>query len=169
MSDHLKTREIIVAMMENNPHATLREISEKAGVTRQRVSQIIKTLKLRPPKSGGSEFRLKPPKKWPLPRVQINGPTSKPTNTVMGTISELLVAADLMARGSGVFFPLVRTLKCDLIAMSKDGKTLRRVEVRSGRRMPSGSIWYSKRDTDEADIYAVVIVGEPVVYIPGPP
>ena len=71
----------------------------------------------------------------------------------------------LLTRGWSVFFPLVRTTKCDLVAVSSGGLRVKRIEVRSGKRV-SGGLAYNKKTSDICDHYAVIISDEPVLYVP---
>jgi hypothetical protein len=84
--------------------------------------------------------------------------------SAVGSVSELLVAADLTARGWSVFFPLFRA-RCDLIACSWDAGIVRRFEVRSGKRR-NGTAGFQKTSNDVCDHYAIVISGEPIIYEP---
>ena len=76
-----------------------------------------------------------------------------PTGTV-GAVSELLVAADLLARGAAVFRAMSPSCPCDLAILA--GERLLRVEVKTGHVMPSGSLSYG-RPTSGFDVLAVVI------------
>ncbi len=94
-----------------------------------------------------------------------------PHNT-MGTISELIVASDLMLRGYEVFRALSPASSCDLLAMGSDG--ILRIEVRTGCFNPAtGRVSWSrnttmshgKRSDADLDHYAVVTYqdGVPVI------
>ncbi len=87
------------------------------------------------------------------------------SQTTAGTIAELLVAADLMARGWTPFFPLMRTTIFDLIAGDANGRVLT-IEVRSAKRRPDGSLAYGRKTGSPANHHALVITGEPVAYLP---
>ena len=76
---------------------------------------------------------------------------------VVGARSELLASADLLKRGYEVYRSLSPHCSSDLIA-AKDGKLLR-IEVRTGRRVLSGNIVYSKAKF-RSDHYAIVIEEE---------
>jgi hypothetical protein len=84
-------------------------------------------------------------------------------------VSELLAAADLLARGYTVYAPLNRHAgHADLIALPRGGGdgpiTL---EVRSGHRNPNtGTTTWNRFPRNNADHYAVVVTGEVVVYEP---
>lgn len=78
-----------------------------------------------------------------------------------GALAELLVAADLMARGYEVFRAVSPSASCDLTAL-KDGLSLR-VEVRTGRRMPGGGLGYLRARL-RADVVAVYVHAEQTTY-----
>lgn len=86
-----------------------------------------------------------------------------------GALSELIASTDLMKRGYEVFRALNPGASCDLIAMS--GRTLYRVEVRTGFRNLNGTIEFGKQKTGDhrQDTVAVVLQDETVVYIPDIP
>jgi hypothetical protein len=95
-----------------------------------------------------------------------NPPTGVPSGTV-GAIGELLVAADLMRKGYAVFRSMSPACPCD-IAILKDG-VLSRVEVTTGKKLPSGKIMYPPHKTHTYDILAIVLYdhGAPaIVYEP---
>mgnify|MGYP001607408067 CR=1 FL=1 len=89
-----------------------------------------------------------------------------------GAVSELRVAVDLLERGYEVFRAVSQACSSDLIALSS-GQILR-IEVRTGARYsPTGSLSFprngtgnDKRSEECLDHYAVVVHGEPVIYIP---
>jgi len=68
-----------------------------------------------------------------------------------GTISELVVAADLMAKGYEVFRGLCAQSSCDLITL-KDGQ-FQRVEVKTDNRNPGMTIFH--RNIGKFDIAAL--------------
>jgi hypothetical protein len=102
------------------------------------------------------------------PRVRTGGVDVPVSAVTAGTISELLVAADLMARGYVVYFPLMkRTAHVDLIATPSNPDRLPlRIEVRSGTIGARGQVRYAKKADSRADHHAVVMTGEPVHYKP---
>jgi hypothetical protein len=149
-------------------NASLKELSSAAGCSRQRVHQILK-------KEGitNNNRRITAPLKK---TADTNGsfmemrsvafPTGiSVASTRGGRVSELLVAADLTAKGWTVFFPFLRNARCDLIALSDDGSRALRIEVRSGSRV-EGNVRYPKKPNDICDHYAVAISGEPIIYFP---
>lgn len=145
-------------LLEADPTLTAAQIAEEVGISKSRVYQIATRARL-------GIARAPRPVSPPQSRLQPLVAGGSINHTVAGTISELLAAADLMARGWHVFFPLVRNTKIDLIASSRDGERLIRVEVRSGKRVGERA-QYLKKDGAACDHYAIVMVGEPVEYDP---
>jgi hypothetical protein len=88
-------------------------------------------------------------------------PYNLPTGTI-GAISELRVAADLLAKGYEVFRALSPSCSCDLAILQK-GKLLR-VEVRTGN-CQSGRVYCRDSNNEKHDVFAVVnnITGE-IIY-----
>lgn len=163
----VEARERIVALLKADPSLTQSELARRVGVTKQRVSQLVKKVGLqagvyeKPRDLNGERIPAGPPRIM----VQTSVDTGPVNATVAGTIAELVVAADLLARGWQVFFPMVRTTKCDLLATDKTGERVIRVEVRSGRRVGE-SITFLKKDKAVCDHYAIVVPREPVTYKP---
>jgi hypothetical protein len=156
----MTVREQIIEAFNSGETPTVNEIVEATGVSRQRVYQLLAKLGLSPRPEPKRRAGIRPKS-----RISVMGPTAGISHSAAGTISELIVAADLTTRGWTIFFPLVRTAKCDLIALSSDGQRSRRIEVRSGRRI-GGSLSYNKKPSDTCDHYAVVLPGEETVYLP---
>ena len=164
MSDgRMSAREALRITVAANPVMRGAELAAKLGISRARVYQILKEehLALTPPSRFMQDRRSRTGIREP-----IFGKYQRVNPTVIGTISELLVAADLMARGYTAFFPLVRTCKLDLVATSHDGTIVLRIEVRSGHRGRDGKIKYSTRPSDQRDHYAIVASGEQIAYEP---
>ncbi len=92
-------------------------------------------------------------------------PKLKVAPSTRGAISELIVAADLMARGFHVFRALSPSCPCDL-AVIKDG-TLVRIEVRTGDVTKAGTVFYSTKPSDigRHDVMAVVL-NDRIIYKP---
>lgn len=155
----------IIERMRKEPLTSVRELVALTGVSRQRVHQLLRKEGLVPatPREMWAAGRLVA--RPAVSRMPTAGPTVYITHSAAGTVSELMVAADLTTRGWGVFFPLVRTTKCDLIALSADGTQARRIEVRSGKRT-GGGLAYNAKPTDTCDHYAIVLPGEPVIFKP---
>jgi hypothetical protein len=77
----------------------------------------------------------------------------------------MLAAADLMARGFAVYYPMARQKGYDLVAVDKKGRMLS-IEVRSGRLTESGKPSFMKKVDSNAKHHAIVMTGHPVVYEP---
>ena len=152
-------------LMSAEPKLSQTELAVLLGVSRQRVNQIITKHKMQKPprsfalmKGGGSPKR--PASRWQTSVICL------PINqTVAGTIAEMIAAVDLMTRGWDVFFPLVRTTKCDLLATSRDGMKVIRIEVRAATRVGE-RIAFNKKEKAVCDHFALVVAGEPVIYEP---
>lgn len=163
------TRERLAEALARNPTWPVKTLAQSLGVSRARVYQILSDMSVKPPVSIPNRRYGKRGTWGPsIPRVVTSGVVSLVGSSIAGTIGELLVAADLMARGLFVFFPLVRTAVYDLIACTADGSTTIRIEVRCGTRNTMGSLSFSKTPTRAGshDHYAIVVAGEPVVYQP---
>lgn len=81
--------------------------------------------------------------------------TGLPTGTT-GTISELRVCVDLLARGYEVFRAVSANCSCDL-AVLKDGALLR-IEVRTAyENKATGSVMHNRPKVFRADVYAGVL------------
>jgi predicted AAA+ superfamily ATPase len=138
-------------------------IANRLGISRQRVYQIlhhhgIEFWKHIDVKSGEKQnYR---------PRILTGGVFTAVNQSVVGTISELLVAADLLARGWHVYIPITRTRGHDLIA--DKGARLITIEVRSAYRSQStGKLSYATNQRkDPSMFFALVVTGDPVVYEP---
>lgn len=163
------TRLQIRKLIANDKTLNLSAIAKRIGISRERVRQIVNQEGLAVQR-GVVGYRPRRNARPPAPRVLTGGVGARLDCTVVGTISELLVAADLAARGYKVFFPLVRTAACDMVIMDSDGENVQRIEVRSGhRRVDRKGIAYAtnpKSDKARCDRYAIVITGEPVFYRP---
>jgi hypothetical protein len=156
------TRERVRQLVKDEPTLNLSDIARRVGVSRERVRQLVESEGLAPPLGV---VGYKP--RSPASRVITGGVPTPINHTVAGTIAELLVAADLSARGLIVFFPLVRTAACDLMTLDRSGH-VERIEVRCGHR--SGKrVVFNQKDKSKSDRRAVVITGEPVIYEPPMP
>lgn len=153
----------IVARARAEKALTTADLAAAFGCSRQYIHAVL----------GAAGMKAAIPKRVWLPRKASPPPSSRVTpegggvqisSSATGSVSELLVAADLMSRGWSVFFPLYRA-RSDLIATSKNGETIKRFEVRSGKRR-AGEMVYARKPTDAQDHYAVVLPGEPVKYVP---
>jgi len=103
-------------------------------------------------------------------RIKYNQPNKTSqglSNGVVGAISELMVASDLLVKGFEVFRSVSPACSCDIVAL-KEGK-LKRIKVRTAyRNSVSNKLYFCKNETDTlCDHYAAVIqeTGE-IVYVP---
>lgn len=166
MESHIPTgskADRIIAAVKENPQLTARQLAASHGCSKQYVHIVLKSVGL-----TASEpvrvWRADPKKREVVPKLEIPGVLNTVSTTTSGSISELMTAADLMTRGWKVFFPLFRA-HSDLIAQSPDGSVLKRIEVRGGKRGPKG-LTYKRNESDKCEHYAVVVAGDPVIYIP---
>lgn len=137
-------------------------IADELQVSRQYVHQVAKRLGISLPR--GATRRVPPGSGLVKPRIQTGGIAAKVNHSVAGSIAELLVAADLMARGWRVFMPVLSSQGHDIIAV-KDGE-IRTFEVRSAHRNAAGALKYMKKADCESHYYGLVVTGEPVAYDP---
>ncbi len=95
-----------------------------------------------------------------------NRPAYDFENSVVGTISELVVCLDLMKRGYSVFRPMNGCESCDIIAL-KGGKMIR-VEVTTGVRCIGGTLTHKKKRPpgEVFDILGVVERNDTITYSP---
>ncbi len=154
----MTARERLAELAAQNPLWNLSDLARALGVSRERVRQLVDEVGLTVAK-GVRGYR---PRASRRPR-----PAGYLCETAKGTAGELLVAADLTARGLFVFLPVVRTTSCDLIAMDQDG-VVQRIEVRSGKRR-DGALRVSRPTHKHFDRLAIVVAGEPVLYEPAWP
>ena len=149
----MTSRDDLKALAEKGISAS--DSAREMGISRQRVYQLAREmgLKFRRERHGGE------------PRLVTGGiPVSRVSPSVAGKISELLVAADLMARGWQVFFPVYSNKGHDIVAIKND--KIITVEVRSGSKSKTGLVSCYKRPEDHSDHYGIVATGEPVHYEP---
>ena len=78
--------------------------------------------------------------------------------TVVGTIAEYRVIADLMSKGFAVFKACSQSSPCDLIALI-DGFSYR-VEVTLAQRTETGRVVHPRHDPEKYDILARVLPNE---------
>lgn len=162
----MATIDKIKDLLSENPHATTADISRDLGVSRQRISHLcrqhgIKLTRAYPARDKASA---------PAPRVITGGVLAPINHTVCGSISEILVAADLMARGYKPYMPIVKQRSHDILAVNSTGGVIT-IEVRSGKRRADGNgyTWASKGPNCASGFHAIVITGEPVIYKPDLP
>lgn len=134
---------------------TAAAMSRTLGVSRERVRQLLLELGL-PTTTSRSDSR------GMMRTVRANG---LPPRTV-GTVAEMVVAADLMARGAKVFWPLQHTPSCDLVALWDYGRRIERVEVRSGKREGKRLLYNQTTTPDKHDRLAVVCQDAEISYLP---
>jgi len=157
----MSTAEKVIKMAQEGRYAS--DIAMELEVSRQRVSQILRKagVKARP---AYHMMGRRPQPAPPTPRVITGGVSVPITHAAAGTVSELLVAADLLARGWNAFLPVLRNRGHDVIACKGDAVVT--IEVRSGRLKPSGAPAFSKKADCISQCYAVVMTGQPVLYEP---
>ena len=155
----MKTVDSIAALAKEGK--TTSEIAAALGISRQRVHSAAKTNGIALPKYGRpANFRVPPPKA----RVQTGGIPVPISTSVAGSIAEMLVAADLMARGFHVYMPVIISRGHDIIACN--GTEIITFEVRSAHRNASGKLIFGRKPDCCSDHYALVVTGEPVIYDP---
>jgi len=160
------SREVFRDLVAKHPSWHASDFARVLGISRERVRQLTVDMGIiLPRKTSG------PPRREPRvrtgPEVAVVAPAGGVSCTVRGTIGELIVAADLLARRFQVYAPITRhTARCDLIALAADGSRTLRIEVRTGSRR-SGAIQYNRHGSDKNwDHMAVVLAGEPILYVP---
>ena len=166
------SRELIKNALAKDPNAKIWELTTLTGITRQRVYQIaaeeglVLVRRTNEPRQPGEPGPHGQGVRGPAPRVLTGGIAMPLTTTAAGAIGELLVAADLVARGWHVFAPIIKVnTHCDLIAMNPNNNALLRVEVRCARRF-GGAIRWNIPEQSKGDIFARVVTGEPIDYWP---
>lgn len=153
----VSTRDAVIAKLRENPQWSFAALARELGVSRERVRQLADS-------EGIQQPRVKRAYKHES-RVVVDG-EGAPLNAVTnGTIGELLAAADLMARGYAVFWPLTRQTKCDLVITSKDGTRVERIEVRCARAN-GDHVAFHPKDNPIHERYALIVTGKPVQYVP---
>lgn len=158
----MSTRDELQALLQADPTLSAAELARRLGVSRERVRQLTEAMGIRLVR-----WRRSAPQtaKEPESRIITGGVQATLHATSAGLIGELLVAADLTARGWTVFFPLTRIAACDLVAL-KSGGVPERVEVRCAKRADNGALRYARPDRAKYDRLALVVSGEPVTYVP---
>ena len=130
------------------------EAAVRLEISRQRVYQL--ALKY------GLKFARR--RAIPSPRLLTGGIPVIVSTSVAGKVAELIVAADLLARGWHVFLPVYANGPHDIIA-AKDGRVAT-FEVRSAHRNATGRLIFPIRSYDKSDHYGIVATGEIVSYQP---
>ena len=146
---------------------SMAEASRGLGISRERVRQIADRdgIKFRDGRIGAKRpINPSVPRKPPNPRIQTGGPHVLLTPSMAGKVVEMIVVADLLARGWQVFLPIFSNRGHDLVAYAAGN--LITVEVRSAHRNDVGRLCYTKRPSDKSMHYALVVSGEVVHYEP---
>lgn len=159
------TRERVVALVRDEPHLNQTEIAERIGISRQRVAQIVADEELDVPRGPrGVASRKRAAAATPALAERPDDAIPQYLAGAGGTIAVLIAAADLMARGFSVFYPLTQSAPCDLVAIDRNGK-VERIDVTKARRA-GGEIRYDDPDRSKADRRALILTDEPVRYEP---
>ena len=141
------------------------EIVEEIGVSRQYVHMVAKSEGLKIAKGTmRPSYKTEQRYREYRARINTNAPAFRISPAMCGRISEMMTAADLMARGWDVYMPLNISKGHDIIACM--GDRIVTIEVKSGSRNQSGALYYNKHPNDVSAYMAIVVVGEPVVYKP---
>ena len=172
------TRERLAAMIAEAGHPpTISDAAEALSVSRQRISQLYKSMGLvmprgrrsKPLTAAGREVQTLPQTAAPSARLAIGGRAAALTTNAAGHVSELIAAADLIARGFSVLAPIAQTTApVDLVTVSRQSGRVERIEVRSGTRRNGKVSWTRSGGARRTlcDRYAIVLAGEPVRYSP---
>lgn len=86
------------------------------------------------------------------------------STATIGTIQELRVSADLLAKGASVFRALSPSCPCDLVVLAKE--RLIRIEVTTGYKNANGNRTHPSKDHGNYDMLAVVFYDGSIVYEP---
>lgn len=140
------------------------QIAAHLGVSRQRIYQVAKANNITL-KRADFDWPSRE-KRTSAPRIIIEASNVTQNQLSVGAVSELMAAADLIARGWNVYMPVRKNRGHDLIAYK--GDTMITIEVRSGRKGAcSQTVFYSKTHSRmKSSHYAIVVAGEPIQYNP---
>lgn len=141
-------------------------IARKLGVTRQAVYLASERFGIPLPRYH-LEHTRRGSATVPVARVTTGGVQAPINHSVAGSICELLVAADLMARGWAAFMPVIASKGHDLIGVKDD--LVITIEVRSAYRNAAGKLIFAKKPDCRSAHYALCVTGEPVAYEPALP
>lgn len=148
MVEKANAREGILELLREDPHIGAAEAGRALDITRQRAHQLLE--ELRP------EVEASPDKFQRIAQ----------TASLLNSAVLLEAAADLASRGWQIFVPIAHSSQtCDLVAVSKDGKKVERIEVRVAKRR-LGEVQFTEPHGGVFDRLALVIAGEPVLYRP---
>ncbi len=161
-AEEISTRERLVQLIQEDPDIPVSELAEALDVTRQRVHQLLNALGISRPLTRG--FRRQRQR-----MVITGGVRAAVTQATQNTVSELLVAADLMQLGHQVFLPMPRhRLGVDLITLHIETFETERIYVTTGRRR-GGELVCDRPVTPLHDRLAIVVSGERPIYEPAFP
>lgn len=170
----MSARDQVVEIIRSGERITISEIAARCGVSRQRIHRILRQEGLRAPVDGRLHPRRpsSPDSSQMAPPVVTGGIPESVSKTAGGQISELLAAADLLARGYRPFRPVVGNSLFDIVAINPRTGAILTIEVKSGRKI-DGRLVFQRNSCvkvrhceSEPDHYAVVCKGEPVEYVP---
>ena len=173
--------EQVRAIVASGENLTAREVAERIGISKQRVSQICKLIgaKLRDGRSGFRPTRVKVSSMAgtdlarhvgnrfdPVTGKWLNryGSATKMNAHFIGGASEMQVVADLLRQGIPVYRAVTFVSAADLV-IDFDGRLLR-VEVKSGRRNANGSVGHVAAPNNMFDVMAVALPDGEIVYRP---
>ena len=149
--------EKIRAALAANPNLSSDALAKAVGISRQWVYETCK--------ANGIVLKRKRPVFTPIAK---NERGSRLSPAVVGGMSELLVCADLLRRGAGVYRSVTYTSSADLIA-DFQGELLR-IEVRSATRSAGGKSqkWQYTQPGDHSayDVLALVDKAGEIKYVP---
>lgn len=179
----MTARQCVMDAIRSGKALSVQDIADLCDVSRQRVHEILRQEDLRAPIDGRSVRQWAPLRTQEVVEreaASIRQPARtggiKQGTQITGTISEMLVCADLLARGFYPFRPVVRNRSIyDVLAVRKHDALVLRIEVKTGNRSGSDLVYRRsslnkiRNAAGEPDHYAVVARGDPVKYIPDLP
>lgn len=130
-----------------NPNSSNADAAVHFGVSRQRVSQLCKSTGVRLARKPRKRFGVRTATAASINGSRFVGEYLKSVGALetgrhagnrrhVGAVAEMLVAADLFARGWTVFAPLTAMSKFDFVAYLPSAARLVRVEVKTGSGWP---------------------------------
>jgi hypothetical protein len=138
-------------------------IAGRLKYTRQHISALCKRFDI-PHVRGERKYEWRKPRE-PKPTVLATaGLTVPPSKHLRGAVAEILVAADLLARGYLVYRAVCGVRGHDVIATN--GSAILTFEVRTARRRMDGKVVYSRTNNCGSSHHAIVLPGEPILYEP---
>ncbi len=159
-----ETESTVLAAFRANGKQSLRDLAEKAGVSRERVRQILSAHGF---KSGGKRAG-RPPRVAEHVWTNRFGHRRKVATLNLGAVSELVVAADLLARGFDVYRAIAGQCAADLVAVRDGQRHL--VEVRSANVTATGAWKFNPKQKvhESYDVLALVTPDGQIEYRPDP-